>query len=233
MTKQSSPLARLKAPQPPEPDSAQSQLARLKGGARVIQPISWPGKPEVIVGLRVLRGSEITAAELGAMQLAKQVPDSPHLRMIWTEVYLREVTVQLVFRALVDHTTGEPFAGSVDELRDLVEIAELEVLADELDKLSASANPALASTEELLEQADDLGKASASGMPSSGTSEGRDGTSSESPRSTSPTASSPTSSPAPGRSSTDRPPTFRQVEAPAATSPASSSDPGSTSPTDS
>lgn len=198
--------------------------ARLKAGTKNVKVVDWPGSDGVQVGLVPLTGAGLEECEVEALRLVDQVPESPHVRVIFHEIYERELGFQLLSRGLVEPSTGRPFATSAQELKHLCQVNEALLLVEELLAWTEEVSPSLAAMEEgdLAKKAAELGKASASATSSSGTSGSGRKPSSASRRSTAPTGSSSTSTPAPSPS-TPRP---RRFAATQGTKEASSSAPG-------
>lgn len=215
-------------------DQLRSRLALLKGGKRTQRVVDWPGKPGTRVAIRNLVGSESMAARLAAAEVSAQVPPGPGATLLAREAYEEEYAYQVLYHALVDPETGDRLAASAQEVRDLVDLDEVEALmeiyaggdddAPDLDKMSV---------EQLEREADDLGEASASGTSSSSSTERTGKRSSAFRVLSSPTGSSSTSTPSPGSPSPGgtAPAEADHHDNPAAEGPGrAGSSPGSTAP---
>lgn len=213
-------------------DASASKLARLKAGPLDLDRIPWPGREGEFVGIRTVRGSESRAAKHAALQSLPQVDKSITAESVLREMYEEELVYQLLFYALVDPETHDPFAASAQELRDLVDLEEAAALMEAYEAHCSAASPNLdeMTAEQLEEETDALGKASAPGTCSSTTSAKPPSGSSEFRVHSSPTASSSTSQP-----SSERPTPSRAPAPPASMTPkgrAADCGPGSTTRTD-
>jgi len=171
------------------------RLAELYTGRRPVTPVELPGRPDVRVGLRILTGIEDEEAQLAVLQRMRSLgikgENLVEIQQL-QEMVDRETAYQIVWRALVDLETEAPLADSVDELRQLMPVPDLQVLVDRLAELREEVVELdeQLTRERLDEEADELGKASAGVTSSAGTSAAGASISGASPPARPPTASS-------------------------------------------
>lgn len=159
------------------PDSPLSRLDAMRAGRSAIKAVPFPGlpadQPPVLVGMRPLTATEIRDAGVRAAHKVKELPEHMGLVRVVKDAYDMELSLQLLHLALVDPETRQPFASSVDELRDKLSLAEVDFLAGEAVAWQEFSSPDLNNPDTgLRELVDDLGKAGPSATPSAGTPRG-------------------------------------------------------------
>ena len=188
---------------------APSRLQLLKAGRRNRKVIAWPGRPDQLVGVQPLVGSESQQAKLRALEglpiysTGKDsggIPAPLGAGLVTRELYEEALVFEILFFSLVDPDSGERFAASPMEMRELVDLDEAELLMTAYEAACAECSPHIDDLEQAEKDAERLGEASPPGMSSSTCSPSARRTFSGGPQSTSPTDNSSTCSPSPSPS---------------------------------
>ena len=126
---------------------AETLLARMRQGKRVLKPMTWPGRPEVRFQFSVLSSSEVQECFFAAFKVFAEAGVDPG-HVVLMGPFDDELACQILYRAMLDpdralDENGQPrrLARDIQDLRDNSEEHERDYLLDQYADFRKSVDP--------------------------------------------------------------------------------------------